>query len=202
MTTVPRVVPADMLPVDLSDKRAPVWWGVVLMIVIETTVFASLIASYFYLKSNSPVWPQGGIEPPELLLPSINAGILLLSSLPVWWADSGIRKGDTRRLKIGLGVGFVMGVAFLVLKYVEYSSKDYSWSTNAYGSIIWTITGFHSAHVVVLLIKTLVVEVLAFRGYFSERRNIGVQVNGLYWHFVVLAWVPLFATLYLSPRLL
>lgn len=202
MTTVPRIVPVGALPADPSDRRAPVWWGVVLMIVIETTVFAALIASYFYLKNSSPVWPQGGIEPPELLLPSINAAILLLSSLPVWWADSGIRKGDQRRLKLGLAAGFVMGVAFLVLKYIEYSAKDYTWSTNAYGSIVWTITGFHSAHVVVLLIKTLVVETLAFRGYFSERRNIGVQANGLYWHFVVLAWVPLFATLYLSPRLL
>lgn len=202
MTTAARIVPPDTLPANLSDKRAPVWWGMVLMIVIEATVFASLIASYFYLKVSSPVWPPDGIKPPELLLPSINAGILLLSSLPVWWADSGIRKGDQRRLKIGLAVGFVMGVAFLVLKYIEYSAKDYTWTTNAYGSIVWTITGFHSAHVVVLLIKTLVVETLAFRGYFSERRSIGVQVNGLYWHFVVLAWVPLFATLYLSPRLL
>jgi heme/copper-type cytochrome/quinol oxidase subunit 3 len=202
MTVVPRIVPAEALPANPSDRRAPVWWGVMLMIVIELTVFASLIASYFYLKVGSPVWPPGGIEPPELLLPSINAGVLLLSSLPVWWADSGIRKGDQRRLKLGLAIGFVMGVAFLVLKYIEYSQNEYTWATNAYGSIVWTITGFHSAHVVVLLIKTLVVEVLAFRGYFSERRNIGVQVNGLYWHFVVLAWVPLFATLYLAPRFL
>lgn len=200
--TMTRVIAPDALPANLSDKRAPIWWGMVLMIAIEATVFGALIASYFYLKVGAPVWPHDGIAPPELLLPSINAGILLLSSLPVWWADHGIQKGDTRRLKLGLAVGFVMGVVFLVLKYIEYSGNDYTWSTNAYGSIVWTITGFHSAHVVVLLIKTLVVEVLAFRGYFSERRNIGVQVNGLYWHFVVLAWVPLFATLYLSPRFL
>lgn len=200
--TMARVIAPDALPANLSDKRAPIWWGMVLMIAIEATVFGALIASYFYLKVGAPVWPPDGIAPPDLLLPSINAGILLLSSLPVWWADRGIQKGDTGRLKLGLAVGFLMGVVFLVLKYIEYSGNDYSWSTNAYGSIVWTITGFHSAHVIVLLIKTLVVEALAFRGYFSEQRNIGVQVNGLYWHFVVLAWVPLFATLYLSPRFL
>lgn len=200
--TLARVIAPDALPANLSDKRAPIWWGMVLMIAIEATVFGALIASYFYLKVGAPVWPPDGIAPPDLLLPSINAGILLLSSLPVWWADRGIQKGDTGRLKLGLAVGFLMGVVFLVLKYIEYSGNDYSWSTNAYGSIVWTITGFHSAHVIVLLIKTLVVEALAFRGYFSEQRNIGVQVNGLYWHFVVLAWVPLFATLYLSPRFL
>lgn len=201
MTTT-QIVPKTALPTHLSDKREPVWWGMVMLIVIETTVFASLIASYFYLKVGAPVWPLDGISPPDLLLPSINAGVLAISSLPVWWADSGIRKGDVGRLKLGLGIGFVLGVVFLVLKYIEYSGNDYNWSTNAYGSIVWAITGFHSAHVVILLIKTLVVLTLAFRGYFSAERNIGVQVNGLYWHFVVIAWVPLFATLYLAPRFL
>jgi heme/copper-type cytochrome/quinol oxidase subunit 3 len=200
--SVATIIPPEALPANLSDKRAPVWWGMVLMIAIEATVFGALIAGYFYLKVGSAAWPPAGITPPDLLLPSVNAGLLFLSSLPVWWADRGIREGKVGQLKLGLAIGFVMGLAFLVLKYIEYSSKEYSWSTNAYGSIVWTITGFHSAHVVVLLIKTLVVEVLAFRGYFSERRNIGVQVNGLYWHFVVLAWVPLFATIYLSPHFL
>ncbi|HMQ31788.1 MAG TPA: cytochrome c oxidase subunit 3 [Chloroflexaceae bacterium] len=202
MSAVPRIIPADALPVNLSDKRAPVWWGVLMLILIELTVFAALVASYFYLKFHAPVWPPDGIEPPDLLLPSINAGILLVSSLPVWWADRSIRKGDTRALKLGLAIGFVLGATFLVLKVIEYAGNDYTWATNAYGSIVWTITGFHSAHVLILLIKTLVVLVLAFRGYFSERRNVGVQANGLYWHFVVVVWIPLFATLYLSPRFL
>jgi len=202
MTTVPQIIPADALPVNLSERRAPIWWGMVMLIVIELTVFSTLVASYFYLKAGSPVWPPDGIKPPELLLPSINAGILILSSLPVWWADHAIRKGDTRRLKIGLGIGFVMGAVFLALKAVEYAGNEYTWATNAYGSIVWTITGFHSAHVLILLIKTVVVLVLAFRGFFNERRNVAVQVNGLYWHFVVLVWIPLFAALYLSPRFL
>ena len=201
MTTA-HIVPTSALPTNLSDKRAPIWWGMVMLITIEITAFAALIASYFYLKIGAPVWPLDGIAPPDLLLPSINAGVLFLSSLPVWWADSGIRKGDVGRLKIGLGIGFVMGVVFLVLKFIEYSSNDYTWSTNAYGSIVWAITGFHSAHVLILLLKTLVVLTLAFRGYFSEENNIGVQVNGLYWHFVVIVWIPLFATLYLAPRFL
>lgn len=200
MTAVPRIVPTDALPVNLSDKRAPIWWGILMLVVIELTVFSALIASYFYLRVGSPAWPPDGISPPDLLLPSINAGILILSSLPIWWADKGIQKGDVRRLKIGLGIGALMGIAFLVLKYIEYSNNDYIWSTNAYGSIVWTITGFHSAHVIILLIKTVVVLTLAFRGYFDARHNIGVQVNGLYWHFVVVIWIPLFLTLYIAPR--
>lgn len=180
----------------------PIWYGMLFLILIESVVFASLVGTYFYLRSGAAVWPLDGIDPPALLLPSINALILFASSIPIYIADSGIRKGNQRRLKIGLVVSFLLGAAFLVLKYVEYSGLDYNWATNAYTSIVWTITGFHSMHVFALLLKTVVVGVLAFQGYFNAERNIGVQVNGIYWHFVVAAWVPLFATLYLSPYLL
>lgn len=180
----------------------PFWWGMLALIVIETVVFASLITSYFYLRSGAVEWPLGGIDPPELLLPTINAFILLASSIPMYIADNGIKKGDQMRLRIGLTIGILLAIVFLVLKYIEYSGLDYNWSTNAYGSIVWTITGFHSAHVIALVLKTTVVATLAYMGYFNEERRAGVSANGLYWHFVVLIWIPLFFTLYIAPRII
>lgn len=199
---VPDQSDSHPLPNEVTGPTAPLWWGMVLLIVIELTVFASLIVSYFYLRAFAPAWPLGEIERPELLLPTLATGLLLASSLPIYWADRGMRKGRRLRLLIGFGAGFLLGVAFLVIKYIEYSEVGYSWSTNAYGSIVWTIIGFHSAHMVALLLKTLVVGAMAIAGYFSATRRIGVQVNGLYWHFVVLIWLPLYATLYLAPYLI
>ncbi|MCE7984980.1 MAG: cytochrome c oxidase subunit I [Caldilinea sp. CFX5] len=187
---------------DSAGVRPPFWWGMAGLIMIETVVFASLVASYFYLRASAQEWPLEGLKPPDLLLPSINALILFASSIPIYLADRGIRRGNQTHLKVGLAVSFVLGLIFLALKYVEYSNLDYNWATNAYTSIVWTITGFHSAHVIALLLKTLVVGVWAFQGYFNERRYSALTVNGLYWHFVVVAWVPLFFTLYLSPRLI
>jgi cytochrome c oxidase subunit III len=128
----------------------------------------------------------------------------------MYWADSGIKHGDVRRLKIGFVIAFLMGAVFLTLKVVEYvgipntdfTGVTYSWDTNAYGSIVWTVLGYHSAHVLILLLKTLVVGIWAFQGYFNEERNGAVLVNGIYWHFVVLIWLPLYAMLYWAPRLL
>jgi len=201
-----RAGPPGALPTSIVSSsqgvRPPIWWGMLFLLLIEGVVFASLISSYFYLRSAAEVWPLGNIERPELLLPSINALILLASSVPIYFADQGIRKGNRTRLKLGLIISFLLGATFLVLKFIEYSNLDYNWATNAYGSIVWTITGFHSAHVFSLLLKTVVIGVLAFQGYFNEERNVGVQVNGLYWHFVVLVWIPLFATIYLSPYVL
>jgi heme/copper-type cytochrome/quinol oxidase subunit 3 len=193
--------PAE-LPLNANDPSAPLWWGMVGLITIEAVFFISLIVSYFYLRFYAPEWPMGDISKPDLLLPSIGAVVLLLSSGPMYWADASIKKGNVRNLMVGLALSFVLGTIFLGLKFVEYSGYDYNWATNAYGSITWTIVSFHSAHVITVLLKVVVVLTAAARGYFSEDRNLGVRINGLYWHFVVVVWIPLFFTLYLSHYVL
>ena len=182
--------------------KPPFYWGLALLVLIETVVFGSLVVSYFYLRSSNVAWPLGGIDPPDLLLPTINAFILWGSSIPMYLADKGIQKGNQRRLRIGLVIGISMAIVFLVLKYIEYSQLGYNWGTNAYGSIVWTITGFHSAHVIALVLKTIVIARLAFMGYFNEERHAAIDANGLYWHFVVIIWLPLYLTLYIAPRIL
>ena len=194
------VIDVRPLPNLVSGSRAPIWWGIVLLLAIESTVFGTLIASYFYLKMGEPSWPPAGVSDPDLLLPTINTGILLASSIPMYLADSGVTKGKLGRLRWGLAGALVLAIAFLVLKVVEYSAVEYAWDDHAYGSVVWLIIGFHSAHVISLVLKTFVMLALAWKGYFNERRNLGITVNGLYWHFVVAVWVPLYVVLYWSPR--
>jgi cytochrome c oxidase subunit III len=176
------------------------WWGMLGMIAIETAVFAMLVSSYFYLKTQSDTWPMGGFDAPSLTLPTINTAILLLSSAVMHWADTGIERNDQRRLQIGIIGAAALAFVFLVLKVVEYANVPYRWDDNAYSSIVWAIIGFHSAHVFLLLAKTVVVATLAMRGFFDETRRLGVIINGMYWHFVVAVWIPLYLVLYWSPR--
>lgn len=183
-----------------TGARSPLYWGMLGIILIETMVFGSLVSSYFYLRAQSVDWPPAGTEPPELLLPTVNTVLLLVSSLVLHWGDSAIKRGDQRRLALGLLGAALLGALFLVLKVVEYSEVSYQWDSHAYGSIVWTIIGFHSAHVLALLLKTVVVDTLAFRRYFTRERRMGVTINGIYWHFVVLIWIPLYVVLYLVPR--
>jgi cytochrome c oxidase subunit 1/cytochrome c oxidase subunit I+III len=206
--------PPGALPVSAvissMGGRPPYFYGMVLLIVIEAAVFAALISSFFYLAAGAESWPPGDMKPPELLLPTVNTLFLLASSGAMFVADRGIRKGNQRRLKIGYVVACLLAAVFLAGKVVEYvgipgtvfKGVTYTWETNAYGSIVWTIIGYHSLHVLALLLKTLVIGVWGFQGYFNRERHAPVEVNGLYWHFVVLVWLPLYATLYLSPRLL
>jgi heme/copper-type cytochrome/quinol oxidase subunit 3 len=190
------------LPLNSDSRQSPLFWGWVGLIVIESTLFIALIVSFFYLRSYSPQWPIGGIGPPELLLPTIGTVLLVLSSLPAYWADHRGREGDLRSLKIGLSIGLVLIGAFLGLKIYEYSNVGYSWSTNAYGSVVFFIIGFHTTHVMALVLKTVVMLAAAMRGHITKRRTVGIQTNGLYWHFVVIIWLPLYFTLYLSSYVL
>jgi cytochrome c oxidase subunit III len=196
------VVDVSDLPVLGSGRQVPVYWGMWGLILIEATVFASLIASYFYLRMVAPEWPPAGVKPPELLLPTVNTVVLGASAYFMHRADTGIRKGDTGWLKLGLAISVVLAIAFLVIKVIEYSGVDYRWDSHAYGSIVWTLTGFHAFHVTAVILKTFVILALAARGYFTRDRNIGVVANGLYFNFVALVWLPIYAVLYYAPRLL
>src|SRR5918992_1372491 len=87
-------IPDDSLPQRAHGSRSFGWWGMVWLIATEATLFAALIASYFYLRFRSgPVWPPGGIEPPELGLPLVMSAILLSSSIPVHVAEAAAKKG-------------------------------------------------------------------------------------------------------------
>jgi cytochrome c oxidase subunit III len=193
---------ANALPSSTAGSRSIGWWGILMLVFIEIAVFSSLIVTYFYFYSGAPVWPIGGISPPSLPLPTINALILFTSVIPIIMAEKAIQRGDVKGLKIGYAIASVMALVFLVLKFVEYSGYDYFWDTNAYGSIVWTITGFHSAHVLIVLLKAIVIQILAWKGFFYERRYAAVQGNTLYWCFVAAVWVPLFATLYIFPNVI
>ena len=195
------VIPARDLPVYLTGAKAPLWCGMVLMLAIEATVFSSLIMSYFYLRAGSAVWPAD-VEPPELLLPTINTFIIIASALAMHFGDKGIRKGRVGRLRIGQTVALVLAIAFLVIKGIEYSHMPYSWKDHACGSITWMLSGFHAAHVLAVVLKGIVVAALAWLGYFNAERRLGVQINSLYWQFVVVVWLPIYFTLYISPRVL
>jgi cytochrome c oxidase subunit III len=148
----------------------------------------------------APEWPPPGVKEPELLLPTIGTVILLCSSIPVHWGDSGIEKNDKRALRLGMMFAIILALAFLAVKTIEYSGLEYRWDSHSYGSIVWAISGFHALHVIALVLKTIVVDVLAWRGFFNSERRLGVTINGIYWHFVVAVWVPLYFLLYWSPR--
>ena len=95
-----------------------------------------------------------------------------------------------------------MASIVLVLRSLELMAHDFAWDNHPYGSIVWTMTGFHFVHVVSAIVGTAAVTWLAWRGYFTRERQLGVVVDTLYWYFVAGIWIPLYLVLYWEPRLL
>jgi cytochrome c oxidase subunit III len=177
------------------------FWGMAMVIATEAVIFLGLVSSYFFLWAGTKgEWPQGGIEAPELPRILIFTPILLLSSVPVFWAESAVRRGRIGQVRVALFIAFVMGLAFLINQILEYRDLTFGWHDNAYASIFYTTTGLHGLHVLVGLLMSLVVQLKAALGRYTPERHTNIQVFSLYWHFVDAVWIVVFTSLYLAPH--
>lgn len=198
--SAPRIVRMEALPVRVTGAKAPMWWAMVLLVTIESTVFATLFSSYFYLRFAVPEWPPADLPEPKLMLPIVNTGVLFASSVAVLIASSGIRKGKLGRLKWGMGIGVLLEIVFFVIKVILSQTIGYDGTDHAYGSIFFTISRLHTFHVLVAVLMAGSAWVLAMRGYYTQERRLGIQVINLYWQFVAIVWIPVFVVLFLVPR--
>jgi cytochrome c oxidase subunit 3 len=104
-------------------------------------------------------------------------------------------------VKLWLTICLVFGVLFLGVRGLELSALNVRWDANAYGSIVWMLMVLHTVHLVTDTWDTTVLDVLFFTGPLEGRRYVDVSENALYWYFVVLSWLPIYAVVYLAPRL-
>ncbi len=177
------------------------WWGTLGMIAIEGTVFALSIATYFYFRSHSDVWPMS-MAPPGLIWGTLNTAILLASALPNHLAKKAGEAHDVAGVRLWLWVGIAFGAAFIAVRVMEFATLNVRWDSNAYGSIVWTLLGFHTVHLVTDVADTVVLAVLFFTGPLDGKRFVDVSENSMYWYFVVWAWLPIYLTIYWGARAL
>ncbi|SEL16993.1 cytochrome c oxidase subunit 3 [Nitrosovibrio tenuis] len=191
---------SERLPVGSAGKLSGGWWGVQTLIVTEACLFGYLLFCYFYLAAQTEqTWPPDGL--PSLLVPGANTLILLASSACVWAGERGVHQSRTGRGIAGLTAAIVLGTAFVAIQLMEWRNKPYGMTTDLYGSLYFTITGFHMAHVIIGLAVLLLLLVWAMLGYFDSRRYVAMTIGGAYWHFVDVVWLFVFSTLYLFPYL-
>jgi len=176
------------------------WWGTAGLMAIESTVFAIAIVMYFYLRSQADAWPMSA-PPPALAWGTINTVILLLSVVPNHFAKRAAERLDRGGVKLWLTICLAFGFVFLVVRGFELGALNVRWDQSAYGSVVWLLMMLHTTHLVTDAWDTTVLDVLFFTGPLEGRRYVDVSENALYWYFVVLSWLPIYAVVYLAPRL-
>jgi cytochrome c oxidase subunit 3 len=143
-----RVV-ADLsrLPLHGMGSGSVTWWGTLAFMLIEGTGFALALAVYLYLLSVAVTWPIDAPRPD--LLPGTIVSLLLLASLvPNYLVSRWAERQDMPKVKLGLIVMSILGIAPLVVRIFEFPALNINWDTNAYGSIVWTLLGLHTTHII------------------------------------------------------
>lgn len=195
------VLDVSKLPLHGAGLASPAWWGTCAFMLIEGSGFGLAIAVYFYLKLLAPQWPIDA-PPPDLWAGTALTALLLASVVPNMLVSCWAKQRSLKRVRVGLVVMSLCGIAPLVLRALEFPALHVRWDDSAYGSIVWTLLGLHATHILTDLIDTLVLTCLIFSRHGDNARRYGDVVdNALYWNFVVVTWLPLYACIYWVPRL-
>lgn len=181
-----------------SSRVDPQLLGMLLFIVSEAMLFGAFFTMLFFVRvvQNTP-FPPDPFEFP-VTVAALNTAILVSSSFTVHFALHAIRQGNRLGLQLGLVATFLLGLTFLVTQINEYVKAGFSIADGAWASIFYGLTGLHGAHVFVGLTLLAIMAIRAFRGHFSapHDKHMGVEMAGIYWHFVDVMWIVVFLTVY------
>jgi len=183
---------------NLFDKPKEGWiW---LFLGSEVILFSMIIGTSFGLRvASGASWP----DPSEILnipLTAINTFILIISSFTMVKAVEAIQQGKQKQLRNYLLATVGLGALFLVIQVSEYLqlfNEGLTPTTNLFGSTFYIQTGLHGAHVFFGVLLVLFTTLRAHQGGFTKENHAGVELVGLYWHFVDLVWIILFTLVYL-----
>jgi cytochrome c oxidase subunit 3 len=169
----------------------------------EGAGFAILVVTYFYIRRNFDSWPPPRTVLPDLGVSTLNVAVMVTGIFPMFHtARLALRHERPRTLGFWLLVCVLFGVIAAILRVLEFKAVHTRWDSNAYGSIVWAILGVHFAHILAATLETLVIAILMFRGPVEEKHFVDITVNAVYWYFVALSWVAMYAIVFLAPRLI
>jgi cytochrome c oxidase subunit 3 len=171
--------------------------GMFLFIASETMLFGSFFTAYFFVRVTAGTpWPTPPFELP-VFVAGVNTAILVTSSFTMHWALQSIKRGNRAGLQVGLLLTFLMGLTFLLTQVREYSRIGFAPKDGAFATIFFSLTGLHGAHVFIGLTLLAFATVRAFRGHYSPQHHHGVEIPGIYWHFVDVMWIVVYTTVYI-----
>ncbi|MFQ5703849.1 MAG: heme-copper oxidase subunit III [Gemmatimonadales bacterium] len=201
---------------DVYSEKLGMW----IFLGSEVMFFTALIGSYIILRFGAP---EEWANPGDILaipVTAVNTFFLICSSVTMVKAFAAASAGDQKKLKLYLVATVLIGATFVSIQGFEYTqllhegfspagyipgselaekaaAGELPQSVGIYGSTFFTMTGFHGFHVTMGVICMIFVTVKAFRGKYTAADHRGVEVIGLYWHFVDLVWIILFTIVYL-----
>ena len=202
-----------------SDKQTfEVPWGKAMMwifLLSDTFIFSCFLTSYMKVRMSTTIpWPNPsevfgltvfGVEVPLLLIAIMTFVLISSSGTMAMAVNFGYRRDKKKTVALmmataAFGATFVGMQAFEWTKLIQDGVRPWGnpWGAPQFGSAFFMITGFHGLHVSAGVIYLVVVANRVRNGFYDQKGNYDmVEISGLYWHFVDLVWVFIFAFFYL-----
>jgi cytochrome c oxidase subunit 3 len=176
--------------------------GFILFLVSEIMFFASFFWAFFHSSLNpvitiGNVWPPKGIEalsPYTIAL--LNTAILLTSGATVTWAHYSILNDNREEAIMGLSATIGLGLFFTWVQSIEYKTAAISINDSVFGSLLYLMTGFHGAHVILGTLFLIACLIRLVFYHFTKEHHLGFEFASWYWHFVDIVWIFLYICVY------
>jgi len=177
--------------------------GFILFVISEVMIFASFFFSYFYVslipdpKSFGGLWPPMGIDTMDYKsVPLLNTAILFFSGIAITATHNYLINKNKKLAIFYLFITISLGLLFVYFQYFEYFNALFSISDSVFGSNFFLITGFHGIHVIIGVIFLIVTLFRLIFNHFYFNHFLGFNFSSIYYHFVDVVWIFVFAVLY------
>ncbi|HEY0483911.1 MAG TPA: hypothetical protein VGD37_40605 [Kofleriaceae bacterium] len=197
-----RVLDVSGLPTKAFGPRDTMWWAVMLLIAIESTMLALLAVTYFYIRSRTTPFPPVAVPHAAAWLATVELAVWLVSAVPTYAAGRAAVAGDLPRMRRQLILGTALGVIAAVLRWYEIHLLPMRWDSHAYGSVVWALLGLQWVHALTGIGENLLYIVLLYVGPVEDKHRVDVEVSTPLWYFVIagaaLAWAVVFLEVLVS----
>jgi heme/copper-type cytochrome/quinol oxidase subunit 3 len=207
MNATRSVIDVSGLPPSAIDHRSPIWWGNTLLLAIETTMFAILCASYFYLRQNFENWPPPQVNyippnlhpVPDIFWGTLNLVVILSAGFFMFLTDRAALRFDKRKVLLWGLFTVVLGLLAIAFRFREFHGTQFRWDDNAYASVVWGILVMHLIHLLVGTSEDGFMFAYIIKHGLDDKHARDVRVTAVYWYWISGIWLALYLIVYLGP---
>jgi heme/copper-type cytochrome/quinol oxidase subunit 3 len=193
-------IDVSALPTTVFGQRAHTWWGTIGFIAAEGTTLLVCAVAYLYVRKNFSAWPPENTPLPDLLIPTIQAALMLLSIPVMLWTKHAAARLDVAASRRGMIASTAFVLAFCVLRWFEFHALRTRWDSHAYGSAVWAILVAHATLLVAQLGESAIFSIILTRGPVKAKHLSDVDDACIYWFFMIGSWIVLYLLVFVSPR--
>ena len=190
-------------PIHYSSRIPPPLVGIFLFIGSEIMLFGSFFTVYFFdrVVNNPGMWPPlnptTGVQfERPWFVALVNTLILVTSSFTMHWASTSLKRGNRAGLCAGMVLTVLLGLTFLLTQVIEYHRIGFNTGDTAFAATFFGLTGLHGCHVFIGLLILTAMTIRSFKGHFTPEHHHGIELGGIYWHFVDVMWIVVYVTVY------